>query len=493
MSPEPLSAHSITKSFSGVPTLLDGQLELRRGTVHALCGGNGAGKSTFLNILMGLLRRDSGTVQVRGQKVDFAGPADALAAGISMISQELDPIPGMSVAENIFLGREPRRMRILVDYRQLIAQTEALLRELEMDIPATAIMSDLSLAQIQMIEIAKAISHRSEILIMDEPTSAIGEQEATLLFKAIERLTARGAGIIYVSHRMNELYRIADDYSIFRDGRHVESGLMADVDRGHLINQIIGSKMEEEYSKLNVPGARSLLKVEGYSRKGEFSNVSLDLHEGEILGIFGLTGAGRSEFLNSLFGLSRPDAGQAWIGQTRFQPLSPREAMSAGLALVTEDRKDSGLVLSGSIRSNISLASLPSVARSGFISGTTEIEMTDAPIESFKIRCSSRNMLVGNMSGGNQQKVVLAKWMRTNPSILLLDEPTRGIDVGAKREMYQFMSEFATPGRGIVMVSSEIREILGMSDRVAVFRRGSVSGILSGADLNQENLAHLAS
>lgn len=488
-----LEASGIAKSFSGVPALKDGRLRVYAGTVHALCGGNGAGKSTFLNVLMGLLPSDAGEIWLRGRHVRFHGPLQALEAGISMISQELEPIPGMTVAENIFLGREPQRFGFLVDYRELERWTRELLADLHLDISPLARMSQLSLAEIQLVEIAKAISYRSELLIMDEPTSAIGEREAELLFGAIERLKERGTGIIYVSHRMNELYRIADEYTVFRDGDYVESGRMADVEHHHLVNQIVGSEIEEEFSKFNHAGEDPLLRVSGYTRQGEYEGVTLDVRDGEILGLFGLMGAGRSEFLTTLFGLNQPDEGEIWIHGMPYAPRSPRDAMAAGLALVTEDRKTSGLVLTQSIRGNISLASLDQFSQAGLIGRRAEARASDRLIERLGIVASSREMLVQHMSGGNQQKVVLAKWMHTEPKIFLLDEPTRGIDVGAKREMYHFMSDFARDGKAVVMVSSEMPEILGMCDRVAVFRRGQVSGVLAGDELNQGNLASLAS
>lgn len=493
--PPPLLLHAegITKAFSGVPALVDGRLALRAGTVHALCGGNGAGKSTLLNILMGILKRDAGTVRMEGREVRFDSPHDALSAGIAIISQELEPVPDMSVAENIYLGREPRRRFGLIDHRTMREQAAELLASLELDLAPDAKLGSLSIADMQMVEIARAISRDARVIIMDEPTSAIGERETELLFAAIERLKARDTGIIYVSHRMNELYRIADDYTIMRDGAYIESGAMASIDRHHLITTVLGKELDEEFAKFNAPGDKTLLEVDGYGRDDAFQDVSLHLRSGEILGIFGLMGSGRSEFLDALFGAVPANQGEARLDGNHYRPRRPADAMRAGFAYVTEDRKGSGLVMDASIKRNVTLASIPEVARSGLISEPSENRATLPFVDKLQIKASSVDMPVQQMSGGNQQKVVLAKWLQTDPRILMLDEPTRGVDVGAKREIYAFMSEFARDDRAIIMTSSEIPEVLGMSDRVIVFRKGRVSGELSGDELTQENLVRLSS
>lgn len=492
-SPTLLHAEGITKSFSGVPALTDGRLALRAGTVHALCGGNGAGKSTLLNILMGILKRDSGTVMMDDNEVHFDNPHEALKAGVAIISQELEPVPEMNVAENIYLGREPRRHFGLIDHHAMHDQAAELLRSLELGLSPKTKLGDLSIADIQMVEIARAISQDARVIIMDEPTSAIGEHETELLFKAIERLKARGTGIIYVSHRMNELFRIADEYTIMRDGAYIESGDMVEINRHHLITTILGKELKEEFAKFNEPSENILLEIEGYSRESAFQDISLHLKSGEILGIFGLMGSGRSEFLDALFGDTPVNKGTARINGKNYQPHHPADAMRAGFAYVTEDRKGSGLVMDASIKRNITLASIPDVARFGLINEPKENYVALPFLSKLQIKASSIDMPVKQMSGGNQQKVVLAKWLQTDPSILLLDEPTRGVDVGAKREIYAFMSKFARDGRAIIMTSSEIPEVLGMSDRVVVFRKGRVSGVLSGNDLSQENLVKLSS
>jgi putative xylitol transport system ATP-binding protein len=504
-----LRASGIAKSFSGVPALRDGRLSLRHGSVHALCGGNGAGKSTFLNILMGILPRDAGSIQVNGQEVIFQTPKQALQAGISIITQELSPVPGMTVAENLYLGREPKRAGCFVNYRKLNRQATALLEELRFAINPRRQMRQLSLAETQLIEIAKALTLDARIIIMDEPTSAIGEHEAHLLFDAIRRLTGLGKGIIYVSHRMTEIFEIADDYTVFRDGAFVESGLIQDIDRHHLIRQIIGRELNNEFragaslssdaEKSDVQAApafkpeQALLHVRELSCPGKFEKVNLTLHPGEVVGIYGLLGSGRSEFLQALFGLEQKVTGKVSIQGREVLAGHPQQAMRYAMALVTEDRKASGLVLPLSVRENISLSSLPRMSRLGFINKRQETAGAKTMVDRLRVRTASLELPVRNLSGGNQQKVVLARWVQTKPKILLLDEPTRGIDEGAKHEIYAFMTDFIGQGGGIVMVSSEVHEVMGMSDRIIVFRKGRVSKELVNHGITQEELIHLAS
>ncbi len=494
--PEPvllLSAEGVAKSFAGVRALADGRLALRPGTVHALCGGNGAGKSTFLNVLMGLIPRDAGRIAIRGREVAFATPAQAFAAGLAIITQELSPIPDMTVAENLYLGREPRRLGCLVDRARLNRQAGALLDRLRFRIEPTATMRSLSLAQTQLVEIAKAISHESTILIMDEPTSAIGEAEAEVLFDAIRTLTAQGVGVIYVSHRLTELFAIADDYTVFRDGGFVASGRMADIDRRGLVRLILGAEGRDEYRTHPAPSGPEMLGVTHLSRDGWFEDVTLAVGRGEILGLYGLMGAGRTEFLETVYGLARASRGELRIDGEVVALASPAEALRAGMALVTEDRKASGLVMTGSVRENATLSSLPRLSTGPFVSDRRERAQVSRMVDLFRIRARSIEAPVQSLSGGNQQKVVLARCLGTEPRILLCDEPTRGVDEGAKREVYAFLSRFVGEGGCAIMVSSELPEVLGMSDRVAVFRRGRVAGVLAAADASQERLMQLAS
>lgn len=489
-----LQARGVAKSFGGVPALRNGCLELQAGSVHALCGGNGAGKSTFLNIVMGLLRRDAGEILLKGRPVDFATPHEALAQRISIITQELSPIPGMSVAENILLGREPRRFGPVVDHGALLRQADALLRQLGFDIDAGAPMGRLSLAQTQLVEIAKALSRQSELIIMDEPTSAIGESETAILFDAMRRVTAQGAGILYVSHRLTEIFTIADSYTVFRDGGFVQTGALADIDRRQLVKLIVGREVRAAASERRAaaPG-EPLLSVQGLTRRGEFEDISLDVAPGEVLGIYGLMGSGRSEFLNCLYGLTRADQGQASLGGKPLPRGHPAASIKAGLALVTEDRKATGLVPCSSVGFNTSLSALPGLHCAGVVDGVAERLLVGGLLQRLRVKLASPAMPVSGLSGGNQQKVVLARCMATHPVCLLCDEPTRGIDEGAKREVYAFLASFAAQGHAVVVVSSEAPELLELSDRIAIFRKGRLARVLAGRGATQEELMHLAS
>ncbi|CAB5715834.1 Galactose/methyl galactoside import ATP-binding protein MglA [Delftia tsuruhatensis] len=489
-----LQARGVAKSFGGVPALRDGCLELHRGSVHALCGGNGAGKSTLLNIVMGILRRDAGEILLKGRPVDFATPHEALSHRISIITQELSPIPGMSVAENIFLGREPTRAGLVVDYRRLFEAAQALLAQLGFAIDARTPMGRLSLAQTQLVEIAKAFSRQSELIIMDEPTSALGESETAILFDAIRRVTARGAGILYVSHRLTEIFTIADRYTVLRDGGFVQSGRMADIDRRGLVKLIVGREvgLADRARKPSVRG-EPLLSVQGLARQGEFEDIDLQVAPGEVLGIYGLMGSGRSEFLNCLYGLTRADRGQARLRGKALPEGDPRASIRAGLALVTEDRKATGLVLSASVGFNASLSALPRLQHARVIDLPAERSLVGHLLRRLRVKLASPAMPVSGLSGGNQQKVVLARCVATEPVCLLCDEPTRGIDEGAKREVHAFLAEFAAQGHAVVVVSSEAPELLEVSDRIAIFRKGRIAEVIPGHGATQEELLHLAS
>ena len=492
MSDALLEVSGLTKHFGGVAALSDGRFTLRRGSVHALCGGNGAGKSTFLTIVMGIQARDAGSIRLNGREVRFDGPSDALTAGISIIEQELSPVPAMSVAENIFLGREPVARFGRVDFATMNRNAQKLLDELHFDISARTLTMDLTVAELQLVEIAKALSYDAEVIIMDEPTSALGEAEADRLFAAIERLKAAGKGIIYVSHRLSEIFRIADSYTVFRDGRFVGEGPIAGVSREDMIQMIVGRPLTEEFIKENTPTADVALSVAHLNAEDWVKDVSFDVHRGEILALYGLMGSGRTEIFERLFGLSDNAGGEIRLFGQKVSLSSPGAAIEAGLAFVTEDRKGSGLVLTGDVRSNICLAQLDRLSRGPVMQRGRERDAAERMIDMFGIKTATDRLDVSGLSGGNQQKVVLGKWFLTEPRILLLDEPTRGVDVGAKREIYRVMSDFAQAGGAIVMVSSETDEVLGMADRVIVMRDGRVSGELARADLKAETLLHLA-
>lgn len=490
--PALLEVSGVKKSFGPVMALKNGEFYLRRGSVHALCGGNGAGKSTFLSILMGLIRPDSGDIFINGKRCVFHHPRDALQAGIAIVQQELSAIPDLSVAENIWLGREPRRFGF-VDFAHLNQRASTLLAELDFDIAATRKMRTLSVAQQQLVEIAKALSHaNADIIIMDEPTSAIGEEETQKLFRVITRLAAKGKGIIYVSHRLSEIFRIADSYTLFRDGAYIHAGLIADITRQQLIHHIIGAEHDSAFSRHPTAGKAVIMEVRNLHWRDRIRDISLTLRRGEILGIYGLVGSGRSEFLDLLFGLRHADSGTVHLAGKTLRRPSPKQAIDSGIAYVTEDRKETGLVLCRPVSDNLNISSFSRISRMGFINEKQERDRARAMIKRFNIKTADGNDIVGHLSGGNQQKVVLGRWALLDPQVLLLDEPTRGIDVGAKKEIYHFMSEFVMKDKGIIMVSSELAEIIAISDRILVFRDGQLSGELTAAEASQSELLKLA-
>jgi ABC-type sugar transport system ATPase subunit len=487
-----LKVTNVAKEFPGVKALDNISLVLKKGAVHALCGENGAGKSTLMNILIGMYRKDSGEIVLNGEKVDFLLPKQAIEAGMAIIEQELTPIYDMTVAENIFLGREPVKYKH-IDYRRLNQMAAEILKELDVDIDPTKKMKYLSLAEIQLVEIAKAISYDSNVIIMDEPTSALGEKEVNKLFKIIGIMKQKGKGILYVSHRLKEVFAIADEVTVLRDGKHIATKAIHDLDTSQLVSLMIGKKVGEDYIKETAAGADNLLSVREFSRKEKFDRINLDLKKGEVLGIFGLMGSGRSEFLQALFGYDRADSGEIIIGGQKVKISSTTDAFRHGLALVTEDRKKIGLVLSQPVKENISLASLKGISRGIFIDQKAEKSNVMDMIAKFGIKTPGMKHLVRNLSGGNQQKVLLGRCLLTSPHILLLDEPTRGIDVGAKREIYKFIADYTREGNAVIMVSSEIPEILTMSDRIMIFKNGKVAKVLTKPEATQENLLHFAS
>ncbi len=486
-----LRARGVAKSYNGVPALRDGRLDLRAGSIHALCGGNGAGKSTFINIVMGLADRDAGEILIDGRPVRFAGPGEALAAGLAVITQELSLVDDMTVAENIALGREPKRAGF-VDYRAMTGNARTLLDRLNFPIKPGTRVGDLSVARKQLVEIARAISYNSRVLIMDEPTSALGESDTRMLFDAIAGLKPHGVGIVYVSHRLSELFEIADDYTVFRDGRFVQSGPMASIDRAGLVQAIVGRALHHREARPAQAAGQPALAVDNLSRKNEFDGVSLEVGRGEILGIYGLVGSGRSEFMNCLYGLTRADRGTVTIDGAPVRIEGPRAGLAHGLALVTEDRKDTGLVACRPVRENITLASLASLSWAGIVQRGRERREVRRLIEALGIRTASPELTVDKLSGGNQQKVVFARCLMSGPTLLLCDEPTRGVDEGAKQQIYQLIEDFVGGGRAAIVVSSELDEILQICDRIIVFRGGRAVAEVPRAEATHQTLTHLA-
>ncbi|AHF78112.1 Sugar ABC transporter ATP-binding component [Sodalis praecaptivus] len=487
-----LEVTGVRKSFGPVVALKNAEFCLRRGSIHALCGGNGAGKSTFLSILMGFIQPDGGDIFINGKRCEFSHPKEALEAGVAIVQQELSAIPDLTVAENIWLGREPRRLGF-VDFGKMNQQTAALLDDLQFALSPTEKMRNLSVAEQQLVEIAKALSHAdADIIIMDEPTSAIGEEDVQKIFQVITRLAQRGKGIIYVSHRLSEIFQIADSYTIFRDGAYIHEGFLRDITREQLIEHIIGGEFKDEFAKFNQPGEDVIMEVKNLSWGSKIRDISLTLKRGEILGIYGLVGSGRSEFLDLIFGIKHADSGSVVIGDRQLARHSPKESIASGIAYVTEDRKETGLVLCRSVMENINIASFTAISRGGFINDRLERQRSAEMIKRFNVKTPDGDHIVGNLSGGNQQKVVLGRWALLDPQVLLLDEPTRGIDVGAKKEIYRFMSEFALKDKGIIMVSSELPEIIGMSDRIIVFKDGRLAGEVQAGQSTQAELMKLA-
>ena len=487
-----LVMENISKAFPGVKALSDVQLTVRKGTVHALMGENGAGKSTLMKVLIGMYSPDSGSITFKGKPVQIDSTETALKLGISMIHQELSPVPYMSVAENIYLGREPLGRWGLIDKRKLIADTRALLNRLEINIDPNTIMKNLSVANTQMVEIAKAISYDASLIIMDEPTSAITEREVAHLFRMIRSLKAKGVAIIYITHKMDEVFQIADDITVFRDGKHIATVPAAQTNRHSLIAMMVGRELTSIFPKSEAEIGEVVLSVRNLTRKGIIHGVSFDLRRGEILGLAGLMGAGRTEVIEGIFGIKKIDAGEIMIKGKPVQINSPADAIKHGLALLTEDRKLTGIMGVLPVRDNMMIASLGSYAARGFLNRRRIDETCNREKGRLEIKTPSMDQTIRLLSGGNQQKVLVSRWLLTLPDILILDEPTRGIDVGAKAEIHRLMCKLAQDGKAIIMISSELPEILGMSDRVLVMHEGKIGGEFARKDATQESIMRAA-
>ncbi len=487
-----LQMQGIDKNFPGVHALDHVDLNVRAGTVHSLMGENGAGKSTLMKVLIGMYQPDEGTIVFDGRPVQISDTATGLGLGISMIHQELSPVPEMTVAENIFLGREPRNGIGLVSRREMNRATRELFDKWEISINPAAQMKNLSIAQTQMVEIAKAISFDSKLIIMDEPTSAITETEVAHLHRMIGQLRESGTAIIYITHKMDEVFKISDDITVFRDGKHVASLPAAELDRNKLITLMVGRELTHMFPKLDAEIGEVILSVRNLNRGHLVKDVSFDLRRGEILGFAGLMGAGRTEVLETLFGVYPADSGEVVINGTPRNIRQPKDAIAADMALLTEDRKLTGIMGVLSVRDNMIMAALPKYSPNGFLQRGRIEKDCQAQREALALKTPSLNQLIQNLSGGNQQKVLISRWLLTLPDILMIDEPTRGIDVGAKSEIHRLMSLLAQQGKAIIMVSSEMPEVLGMSDRVVVMHEGSVSGIVDRAEATQEVIMQLA-
>ncbi len=476
-----LSCENISKSFGGTQALKGVELHVKPGEVHALLGENGAGKSTLMKIVIGLYRQDQGTMTFDGKPYQAHGPVDAIKSGISMIHQELNPEPHLTIAESIFLNREDTR-GIFLNKKKQNERTQKILDDFGFPYPATTMIRDLKLADVQMVEIIRAVSTNAKLIIMDEPTSSLDEQETQHLFRVIRNLREQGVAIIYISHRMAEIYEICDTVSVFRDGEFIGTSPLANVTNDDLIAMMVGRKVENQFPKVDCPIGDVVFKADHLSGDG-FEDISFEVHAGEILGFSGLVGSGRSETMKAIFGMDPVSSGKMYLNGEELHFKHPREAIEKGICMVNEDRKNFGLCLLRSIRENVSLPSLPERQRGLLINQAREKKEVEDVSKNLTLKAASIEHTAYSLSGGNQQKVVLSKWLMAGPKLLILDEPTRGVDVGAKAEIYTLMSKFAAEGMAIIMVSSELPEIMGMSDRVIVYHEGKISGEIMREDI----------
>lgn len=485
-----IEVKEISKSFPGVVALNRVSLNVRRGEVHTLMGENGAGKSTLMKILAGIYTPDEGEIYIKGNKVTLSNPKVALVNGISMIHQELNAVPEMTAAENIFLGREPVYKYLgIVNQKQMKEQTATLFKEMELGVHPGRKMSSLSIAETQMVEISKAVLYNSDIIIMDEPTSAITNREVEILFRLIRKLKLGGKAIIYISHKMDEISRISDRITVLRDGIYIDTKPASEMTSKQLISMMVGRDLNQMFDKQQAEVGEVYLEVKQATRKGEFEAINFFVRKGEILGISGLMGAGRTELVESLFGMYPLDSGEVFIQGKRVVIKTPKDAIRQGMALVTEDRKLLGLNLKASVRDNITIVNLNQYVKfKQIISRREEREAAISQIQSLNIKTPSQNTIVNTLSGGNQQKAVLSKWLLRNPDLLILDEPTRGIDIGAKAEIYKIIKQLTKEGKAILMISSELPELIGMSDRIMVLHNGRKTREFLRNEFNQEDI-----
>lgn len=491
-----LQAIHIDKRFPGVNALTDVSIDFYPGEVHALLGENGAGKSTLIKILSGVYTPTSGKVVFEGNEMHFTAPGEALDKGIAVIHQELSIANDLTVAENVFLGAEPRiNNGPLLDRAKMNRDTQALLDYMKVtNIKATDIARDLTAAQQQMVEIAKVISKKAKVVIMDEPTSSLSEHEINALFEQLDNLRNNQVTVIYISHRMAEIFRMCDRATILRDGCKVKTCMIKDTTESEIVNSMVGREIKDYYNRQAHTPGKEMLRVEGLTRKKEFKDISFTAYAGEILGFYGLVGAGRTEVMETIFGARRADAGKIFVEGKQVHFRSPKDAIEHNLGMVTEDRRRTGLMLQATLRHNIVLPSLPyHHRRFGFLDNKWETDIAQEMTQKLRVKTPSIQTIIANLSGGNQQKVILAKWLIANSKILILDEPTRGIDVNAKSEFYALMNDFVAEGGCIIMVSSELPEMLGVADRIIVMREGVQGGEISGADATEQSVIQLAS
>jgi ribose transport system ATP-binding protein len=483
---------SVRKQYPGVLALDDVHFELRSGEVHCLVGENGAGKSTLMKILSGAIPKDAGSISIEGKEVEIHSPADTQRLGIGMIYQDFKLVPELSVAENILLGSEPTKGKsFFIDFARMHEIARSAISQLGEEIDTSTLVSSLSVAGRQIIEIAKAISKKMRVIAMDEPSAPLTENELKNLFAIIRRLKSEGVGIIYISHRLEEVFEIGDRVTVLRDGRIINTCSISDVDRRNLIRWMVGRELENEYPKIVLQRGKEILRLEHISGNS-VQDINLTLYQGEILGIAGLVGAGRSELARLIFGADVRESGKIFLEGKEINPRSPREAIDLGIGLLTEDRNKFGLIMQMSVKENISLSNLRELVDKLFINRMNEIEIARKYVNDLQIKTPSLEQLVENLSGGNRQKVVLARWLYTKSKVLIFDEPTAGIDVGVKFEIYNLINQLAQDGIGVIVISSDMPELLGISDRIAVMCEGRLTGIVSREKATKEKIMALA-
>ena len=498
MSEYRLEMRGISKSFPGVKALDGVQLSIRPGTVHALMGENGAGKSTLMKCLFGIYKMDEGEVYVDGEKTNIANPDEALHHGLAMVHQELQPVPDRTIAENMYLGRYPVKKYgpiQVVDHKTMNEEAAKWLENVKMPFDPKKKLGELSISQMQSVEIAKAVSQEAKLIILDEPTSSLTENEVEALFRIVRDLRSRGVSFVYISHKMAEIRQIADDITIMRDGTYVGSWHMEDISDAEIVRQMVGRELTNVYPPLDNKPGDVLMEVKGYSSIHErsFQDCSFTLRRGEILGFGGLVGAQRTELMEAIFGMRHITKGEIILNGKKINVKHPQDAIKNGIGMITEDRRGTGILGCLSIADNVSIASLDHYLEAGIKLDKKKIEnLVQENVKKLSIKTPDSKTLIQNLSGGNQQKVIISRWLANNPDVLIMDEPTRGIDVGAKYEIYQIMIELAKQGKGIIMISSEMPELLGVSNRVMVMCNGKITGEVSGEEATQENVMKYA-
>ncbi len=490
-----LELKGVCKSFPGVKALDGANLALRPGTVHALMGENGAGKSTLMKCLFGIYKMDEGEIILDGQKVEIKDPDDAMSKGIAMVHQELQPVLARSVGENMYLGRFPTKKfgpLQVIDHKKMYEDTQYWLDQVKMDFNPKALLGSLSIGQMQSVEIAKAVSHNAKVVILDEPTSSLSDNEVEALFRIMNDLRDKGVAMVYISHKMDEIKRIADDITIMRDGQYVGTWAAADMTTDEIIAKMVGRELTNVYPEKKGEVGEVVLEVEDLCsiHARSFQNVSFNLRKGEILGFGGLVGAQRTELMEGIFGIRNVASGKIKVNGKEMKIRKPADAMNAGIGLITEDRRGNGIMGCLSIKDNVGVSVYNKFLKAGFVLDHPAInKVVDDSIDMLSIKTPSMREHIENLSGGNQQKVIVARWLANNPDILIMDEPTRGIDVGAKHEIYEIMNDLAAQGKAIIMISSEMAELLGMSDRIYVMCDGKLRGeITDKADMTQEKV-----